>query len=145
MIFKISGCILIFLEKNSPFLGNPFTTLQTYSRYFEQIWSRRVLPSSHFNHRIKIRIIWHIWKTSNFIHIRFSFFNIKKQQLEKKLKNSCEIRFLKTLRRSYKDVTLLLMIKYFQLITVLGFEKRQSHIFIHNNGYLGATFFLPFV
>ena len=51
-----------------------------------------------------------------------AFLNIKKQQLEKNLKNSCE-KVLKTFPLRYKDVTFLLMMKYFQILTILGFQE----------------------
>ena len=70
---KISGCILIFLKKSISFLGNSLTPLQIYSKDFKYFYE-----APHFNDRIKIRIFWHVWKASSFIHTNFSFSEYKK-------------------------------------------------------------------
>ena len=76
LLSKISGCVLIFLEKKSSlFFGN------LLYRYIPRISNLQVglfYQTPHFNHRIKSRILWHIWKASNFLNTTVSFIEYRK-------------------------------------------------------------------
>ena len=90
LLSKISGCILIFLKKRH-FIFRKF--INSFADIFEGFQIRK---QACFAKRLtlmaesKLKFPGMYWKASSFIHTNFSFSNIKKQQLDKNLENSCE-------------------------------------------------------
>ena len=91
LLYKISNCMLIFLEKKHFIFGKFIKSFVDVFKDFK-LASRPVLPSV-----LKLELSGMFGKPPAFYSQTLAFFNIKKLQLEKNLKNSCEKKVFKNI------------------------------------------------
>ena len=147
LLSKISGCILIFLKKKH-FIFRKF--IKSFADIFE---GYQICKQACFTKRLtlmtesKLEFSGMFGKPPALYKQTLAFLNIKRQQLEKNLKNSCE-KFLKNIPTQLQGCHIfindeILSNSYTSRISGI-LRSSNLEIFIHRDVYLGRIF-LPIV